>query len=131
MTDLPLRKKSMVWPTVQNDGTAGNVSNNSNIWNEYATNNGFLFLQGTTVNNLSDGDVTSSFNIRSDDFNYQIGNYYGDWGVYKDGGSFYLTYSAVPEPSTYIMVTGLFLLPGLRWIRRLRATAKGDDKSEV
>lgn len=116
---------------VQNDGTAGNVSNNSNTWNTYATNNGFLFLQGTTVNNLSDGDVTSSFNIRSNDFNYQIGHYYGDWGVYKDGGNFYLTYSAVPEPSTYIMVTGLFLLPGWRWIRRLRATAKGDDKSEV
>ena len=116
---------------VQNDGTAGNVSNNSNTWNEYATNNGFLFLQGTTVNNLPDGDVSSSFNIRSDDFNYQIGHYYGDWGVYKDGGNFYLTYSAVPEPSTYIMVTGLFLLPGWRWIRRLRATAKEDDKSEA
>ncbi|MFL2938242.1 MAG: autotransporter-associated beta strand repeat-containing protein [Opitutales bacterium] len=116
---------------VQNDGTAGNVSNNSNTWNKYSTNNGFLFLQGTTVNNLSDGDVTSSFNIRSDDFNYQIGHYYGDWGVYKDGGNFYLTYSAVPEPSTYIMVTGLFLLPGWRCIRRLRATAKGDEQSEV
>lgn len=116
---------------VQNDGTAGNVSNDSNTWNEYATNNGFLFLSGTTVNNLSDGDVSSSFNIRSDDFYYQTGNYYGDWGVYKDGGNFYLTYSVVPEPSTYIMVTGLFLLPGFRWIRRLRATAKGDEQSEV
>ena len=111
---------------VQNDGTAGNVSKNSNTWNEYATSNGFLFLQGTTVNNLSDGDVTSSFNIRSNDFNYQIGHYYGDWGVYKSGGNFYLTYSAVPEPSTYFMVTGLFLIPGIRWLRRF---GKGTQKS--
>ena len=63
-------------------------------------------------------------------FDYNVGNWYGDWGVYYDGsGDFYLTYSAVPEPSTYVMVTGLFLLPGWRWIRRLRANGKESEKN--
>ena len=34
--------------------------------------------------------------------------------------AFYLSYSAVPEPSTYFMVTGLLMLPGYNFIRRFR-----------
>lgn len=119
------------------DGTAGAPDNVSNIGTTYADANGFLFLDSQSGNHATNGptsagDASSYFNLRTDDFDYQVGSWYGDWGVYYDGsGDFYLTYSAVPEPSTYIMVTGLFLLPGWRWIRRLRATAKGDEQSEV
>jgi len=38
-------------------------------------------------------------------------------------GSWPLGYSAVPEPSTYIMVSGLFALPLWRAIRRFRKTS--------
>ena len=62
------------------------------------------------------------------------GNWWGDWNVWYDGsGDFYLQYLAVPEPSTYIMVTGLFILPGYRWIRRFRKglNPKQELKDEV
>ena len=66
------------------DGTMGLVSNSGNTWTaDYATTNGFLFASGTTINGLSDGDVSSSFNIRADDYNYHTGHWYGDWGVHK------------------------------------------------
>lgn len=119
------------------DGTAGAPDNVSNIGTTYADANGFLFLDSQSGNHATNGptsagDASSYFTFRTDDFDSQVGSWYGDWGVYYNGsGDFYLTYSAVPEPSTYIMVTGLFLLPGWRWIRRLRATAKGDEQSEV
>ena len=40
-------------------------------------------------------------------------NWMGDWGVWRDGGDFYLTYSVAPEPSTYIMISALFLIIGV------------------
>ena len=98
----------------------GNVSNTGNTWNNYSDTGGFLFASGTTINGLSDGDVSSSFTIRTDDFSHSVGHWYGDWGVYKSGGNLYLTYSAVPEPSTYIMVTGLFMLPCFRLFKKWR-----------
>ena len=115
------------------DGTMGNVSNNGNTWNNYSTTNGFLFAAGTTINGLSDGDVSSSFTVRSDDYSPSVGHWYGDWGVYKDGGNLYLTYSAAPEPSTYIMVTGLFMLPGFRMFRKWRkkSTSSVTDTEEA
>ncbi len=115
------------------DGTMGNVSNNGNTWNNYSTTNGFLFAAGTTINGLSDGDVSSSFTVRSDDYSPSVGHWYGDWGVYKDGGNLYLTYSVAPEPSTYIMVTGLFMLPGFRMFRKWRkkSTSSVTDTEEA
>lgn len=111
------------------DGTQGLVSNDGNTWSNYDDANGFLFASGTTINGLSDGDVSSSFNIRADDYNYYTGHWYGDWGVYKNGGNLYLTYSVAPEPSTYIMVAGLLMLPGYNFIRRFRKS--GDESKEV
>ena len=103
------------------DGSQGAPDNLSNTWTgNYQGTNGFLFMSGTTVNGLGTGDVTSSFNIRSDDFYHSANNWYGNWGVWRDGGNFYLTYSAVPEPSTYMMVTGLLMVPGMSYLRRLR-----------
>jgi len=111
------------------DGTMGLVSNNANTWNDYLDGNGFLFASGSTINGLSDGDVSSSFNIRADDYHFYTGHWYGDWGVYKNGGNLYLTYSVAPEPSTYIMVAGLLMLPGYNFIRRFRKS--GDESKEA
>jgi len=111
------------------DGTMGLVSNSGNTWTaDYATTNGFLFASGTTINGLSDGDVSSSFNIRADDYNYHTGHWYGDWGVHKNGGNLYLTYSVAPEPSTYMMVAGLLMLPGYNFIRRIRKSGSEDKE---
>ncbi|MBT3666199.1 MAG: hypothetical protein HN548_01870 [Opitutae bacterium] len=116
-------------------GNAGFPDNAGNLLNSYQGTNGFLLLNnnngsGITWNGWGDGSagVISNFNVNSDDSDYHAGNWYGDWNVwYNGGGDFYLQYSAVPEPSTYIMVTGLFMLPGYRWIRRFRKKIKSAD----
>ena len=78
---------------------------------------------GSGWNNASGTSRTvSGFNINSDAWAYHNDHYYGDWSVYYNDTdkSFYLSYSAVPEPSTYFMVTGLLMLPGYNFVRRLR-----------
>ena len=122
-------------------GSAGAPDNQANILNSYQGSNGFLLLNnnnssGITWNGWGNGSagVISNFNVNSDDFAHSVGNWWGDWNVWYDGsGDFYLQYSAVPEPSTYIMVTGLFMLPGYRWIRRFRKglNSKQELKDEV
>ena len=69
------------------------------------------------------------FNFNHDVFSYNNSNYYGDWSVYLDyaNNDFYLQYSVVPEPSTYMMVTGLLMLPGISFVRRLRKSGKQDS----
>ena len=96
-------------------GTIGSVASGNTVSSDFSGNSGFLFLKGSTVNGIGSGDVSSSFSIRTDDFDFQQGHWYGDWGVYRDGGNFYLTYSAVPEPSTYAMV---FVLCGFLALNR-------------
>jgi autotransporter-associated beta strand protein len=93
-----------------------------------ATTSGFKIIDGSGSGSINWGNyggsgarqVDSLFNINQQGwahYNHQ----YGSWGVYYDGGhDFYLTYSAVPEPSTYMMVTGLLMLPGYNFVRRLR-----------
>lgn len=119
-------------------GSAGAPDNHANILNSYQESNGFLLLNnnnssGITWNGWGNGSagVISNFNVNSDDFAHSVGNWWGDWNVWYDGsGDFYLQYSAVPEPSTYIMVTGLFMLPGYRWIRRFRKDLKLSKESK-
>ena len=109
-------------------GSADFPDNGANLLNSYQQANGFLLLNnnnsaGITWNGWGNGSagVISNFNVNSDDFAYHAGNWSGDWNVWYDGsGDFYLQYSAVPEPSTYIMVTGLFMLPGFRMFRKWR-----------
>ena len=100
--------------SVTNDGgTAGAVTNLDQTLSDFTGTGGFKFLTGTNVNNMGgNGDVSDRFNIRSDDFYYHNNNWMGDWGVWRDGGDFYLTYSVAPEPSTYIMISALFLIIG-------------------
>ena len=113
------------------DGSQGAPDNLVNTWSgNYQETNGFLFMSGTTVSGIGTGDVTSSFNIRTDDFYHSANNWYGNWGVWRNGGDFYLTYSAVPEPSTYMMVTGLLMVPGMSYYRRLRKKKDPDGIEE-
>ena len=59
----------------------------------------------------SAGDASSYFDIYTDSFDYYTGHGLGSWGVWYDGsGDFYLTYSVVPEPSTYVMISALSFL---------------------
>ena len=136
--------------SIASDGTAGALSNTngvSSLWDDVTAAqgggfNGYKFMElngGGTINWNShvanpggSGGNISYFNVNHQGFDYHNDFYFGEWNVWYDGSnSFYLQFSAVPEPSTYIMVTGLFLLPGWRWIRRLRATVKGDKQSVV
>ena len=104
---------------VQNsNGAAGRFNNFSNAGNNYSGTNGFHFMQSTSGSDptngpTSAGDASSYFDIYTDSFDYYYGPGVGSWGVWYDGsGDFYLTYSAVPEPSTYIMISALFLIIG-------------------
>ena len=107
---------------VQNsNGAAGRFNNFSNAGNNYSDGNGFHFLQSSSGSDpggisgaLQDaGDASSYFDLYTDSFDYYDGPGVGSWGVWYDGsGDFYLTYSAVPEPSTYIMISALFLIIG-------------------
>ncbi|MBT7651448.1 MAG: hypothetical protein HN553_10770 [Opitutae bacterium] len=107
---------------VQNsNGAAGRFNNFSNAGNNYSDGNGFHFLQSSSGSDpggisgaLQDaGDASSYFDLYTDSFDYYYGPGVGSWGVWYDGsGDFYLTYSAVPEPSTYIMISALFLIIG-------------------
>jgi len=101
--------------SVSNDaGVPGAVTNLDQTMTDFTGTGGFKFLSGTNVNGMGgNGDVSDRFNIRSDDFYYTNNNWMGDWGVWRDGGDFYLTYSVAPEPSTYIMISALFLVIGV------------------
>jgi hypothetical protein len=111
---------------LQADGTAG--MNSGNTFAAKSGTSGFKFLDGSSHANInwggfgaqSTGQVDSLFNINQQGWSH-YNHHYGNWGVYYGGdGDFYLTYSAVPEPSTYMMVTGLLMLPGYNFVRRLR-----------
>ena len=79
-----------------------------------------MLVLGLTGTEPSVGTVTSGFDINASAWLYHKNDPYGDWSVYYDGHSaFYLQYSAVPEPSTYIMVTGLLMVPGMSYLRRI------------
>ena len=129
------------------DGTEGAPDNLASVWGKSRqTTNGFKFLTdgggsggGITWGAWNAGNINDYFEFRYDDLAYNISNngQYNNWGqqwsVHYDSGDFYLQFSAAPEPSTYIMVTGLFMLPGYRWIRRFRKglNSKQESKDEV
>jgi autotransporter-associated beta strand protein len=124
---------------VKSDATAGAPS--GDLWASNEDANGFLFLDSVTNSNgaitwggATDpggaGYVTDYFNINTNGFNeYSTAAGFSDWSVYYNGsGDFYLSYSVVPEPSTYVMVTGLLMLPGFQFLRRFRRRKnKGEE----
>ena len=112
------------------DGSAGETA--GGMWVNKTGTSGFKFLDvgaWGTGTEPSVGTVTSGFNINSSAWLYHKNDPYGDWSVYYDGSAFYLQYSAVPEPSTYMMVTGLLMVPGMSYLRRIRRK-KDSDKEE-
>ena len=123
---------------VKPDGSAGKPDfsvTSSNLLNKTGS---FAFLTGGTVDwngatagngsQWSDAQINDYFVINADAF-HTSNSYWGNggWGVSYSGGNFILGYSSVPEPSTYVMVTGLLMLPGFQFLRRFR---KRKNKSE-
>jgi hypothetical protein len=118
--------------SLASDGSAGGVTvdGSNHLYSSKTGTSGFKFMEWTgsgTPNGTTEGwlgDQTArevtAFNINSDSWAYHNNFYYGDWSVWYESGSFYLQYSAVPEPSTYFMVTGLLMLPGYNFLRRIR-----------
>jgi len=92
---------------------------------------GFKFLDGPgggiSWGGFNSGNINDYFTINSSEFSHSSGHWDGGWSVYYETGDFYLSYSVVPEPSTYVMVTGLLMLPGFQFLRRFR---KRKNKSE-
>jgi autotransporter-associated beta strand protein len=129
------------------DGTEGAPDNLASIWGKSRqTTNGFKFLTdgggsggGITWGAWNAGNIDDYFEFRFDDLAYNASNngqynqWGQDWSVYYNSGDFYLQFSAAPEPSTYIMVTGLFMLPGFRMFRKWRkkSTSSVADTEEA
>ena len=117
---------------VKSDGSAGAPS--GNLWADRIDAAGFLFLDGV---NDDDSDIDwGGFNNTNYNDYFTINNqafddaeWMANWSVFYNGsGDFYLSYSVVPEPSTYVMVTGLLMLPGFQFLRRFRKRKnKGEE----
>ena len=103
------------------DGTAGAMAG-GNVWQNY-TSNGFKFMEATGNGSGWSGStgLVDKFSVVSNNWAHYNNQHLNDWNVWYDGsGAFYLQYSAVPEPSTYMMVTGLLMVPGMSYLRRIR-----------
>ena len=111
-----------ILPLVSSNGTAG-APDNANLWSQSGSS--FKFLDGPsggsgiTWGDWSAGTINDFFTFRDDELSYYSNMWGGDWSVSYSDGDFYLNFSAVPETSTYIMVTGLFMIPLLNIIRRV------------
>ena len=108
------------------DGSAGAMAA-GNVWQNY-TSNGFKFMEATGNGSGWSGSagLVDKFSVVDSGWSYYNEQHQHDWDVWYDGsGAFYLQYSAVPEPSTYIMVTGLLMVPGMSYVRRFRKKKAG------
>ena len=121
-----------VLPIVSSNGTAG-APDNANLWSQ--TGSSFKFLDGPaggsgiTWGDWSAGTIDDLFTIRDDELSYYSNMWGSDWSVSYSDGDFYLNFSAVPEPSTYIMVAGLLIIPVLRNFRGLFSNLRKNFKS--
>jgi len=122
-------------------GTAGEAGtpkdadgSKANLWARGGSK--FKFLDGggaSTVNwtggsQWSTSELTSYFDVNDADLAYSTNMWGGDWTVTYESNAFYLNFSVVPEPSTYVMVTGLLMLPGFQFLRRFRRRKnKGEE----
>ena len=109
-----------ILPIDSSDGTAG-APDNANLLSQSGSS--FKFLDGPsggsgiTWGDWSTGTINDFFTFRDDELSYYSNTWVSDWSVSYSDGDFYLNFTAVPEPSTYIMVAGLFIIPVLRKFR--------------
>jgi len=73
----------------------------------------------------------------ADHFDIDYTHFYEQWNdpyhsfeIIHSGNSLYLSYSAVPEPSTYVMVSGLLLLPAITFYRRWKKKKNPEQTTE-
>jgi autotransporter-associated beta strand protein len=117
------------------NGDAGAMSG-GNVWQDY-TSNGFLFMKATGAGSgwtgtgsMGSSGLVSAFDVNTSNWTYH-NHHLNNWNVWYDGGgSFYLQYSVAPEPSTYVMVTGLMLVPGMNAVRKYRNRKKKQGVEE-
>ena len=124
--------------SLASNGSAGGVTvdGSNHLYSSKTGTSGFKFMEWTTSgsgwnNAPGSARVVNGFNINSDNWAVANNFYYGDWSVWYESGSFYLQYSAVPEPSTYFMVTGLLMLPGYNFLRSIRKKKSLGDVEDV
>ena len=126
-----------IYSLASNGSTGGvTVDGSNHLYSSKTGTSGFKFMEWTTSgsgwnNAPGSARVVNGFNINSDNWAAANNFYYGDWSVWYEGGSFYLQYSAVPEPSTYFMVTGLLMLPGYNFLRRIRKKKSLGDVEDI
>jgi len=85
--------------------------------------NGYLFLDVLKVTSTASGGLSNldSVTFTGDHTGQGVWNaYYGDSGLSL---RYAANYTAAPEPSTYVMVSGLLMLPAFRFWRRLRKSS--------
>ena len=129
------------------DGAGSGAGAVAGTLSDKSGTSGFKFLDGSGSNGSgitwgsiaiggsqpsTSGTLDSGyFDIGMDNFGYNNNYYYGDWSVYLDyaNNDFYMQYSVVPEPSTYIMVAGLLMLPGMSYLRRLRKSESEEEST--
>jgi autotransporter-associated beta strand protein len=124
-----------VYGIKSSDGTAG-APDDSALWAK--SGESFLFLSDTSGSDITWGSsgatpwdaqtIDDYFTVYDADLAKSTNMWGGDWEVTYNSGNFYLNFSAVPEPSTYVMVTGLLMLPGFQFLRRFRKRKnKGEE----
>ena len=73
----------------------------------------------------------SYFNIDATGFNDATGAWWLDWGIKSHGNALWLTYRAVPETSTWILILSLPLLVLLKFFYRRRKKLLGEAKGKL
>ena len=87
---------------------------------KFLNNNNSSGISWTGGSEWTSDELNDYFVFNTNAVDYSTDDWDKGWSVYYEGGDFYLQYTATPEPSTYIMVAGLFMLPGYRMIKRMK-----------